>query len=73
MPIYEYECRGCGERFEQILLNSRTEVICRKCQSTNVAQLLSTFAVAGPSERGTAEPGPCGACGAAVRGSCSMN
>ena len=32
MPIYEYECRGCGERFEQILLNSRTEVICRKCR-----------------------------------------
>jgi putative FmdB family regulatory protein len=72
VPIYEYECRSCGARFEQLLLNRRTEVLCRECESPNVAQLLSTFAVAGASDRGTAEPGPCGACGAPVRGSCAM-
>jgi putative FmdB family regulatory protein len=73
VPIYEYECRSCGARFEQLLLNSRTEVMCRECESPNVAQLISTFAVAGASDRGTTEPGPCGACGAPVRGSCAMN
>lgn len=75
MPLYEYECRACGARFEQLVLNSRTSVVCRSCGDSKVSQLLSTFAVAGGSDKSkaAAEPGPCGACGAPVRGSCGMN
>lgn len=74
MPIYEYECRSCGARFEQLVFHNRTEVVCRSCGDAKVSQLLSTFAVAGRSTKNAAaEPGPCGACGAPVRGSCGLN
>ena len=73
MPLYEYECRDCGARFEALVMKRETEVACRACGGTEIAQLLSTFAVSGASDRKALEPGPCGACGAPRRGSCQMN
>ncbi len=71
MPIFEYQCRECGAKFERIVGSSATSVTCRQCGSANVHQLLSVFAVAGSSATTTtAEPGPCGACGAPRRGMC---
>ncbi len=71
MPLYEYECKSCKQSFEQLVFNSKTVVACRKCGSTDVAQLLSVFAVAGSATREEAE-GPCATCGAAQRGSCML-
>ena len=73
MPLYEYECRKCGKKFEKLMLTRHAEVVCQGCGSSDIAQLLSTFSVSGGSGKAAAEPGPCGACGAPVRGSCSMN
>ncbi len=71
MPIFEYKCRDCGTKFEKIVASSRSEVVCNKCESPRVEQLLSVFAVAGSSRAAAkAEEGPCGACGAARRGMC---
>lgn len=70
MPIFEYECSACGTKFEKIVASSSTAVTCKKCESRKVTQLLSVFAVSGPSAKlATAEPGPC-ACGAPRRGMC---
>ena len=44
MPIYEYECRGCGEQFELLVLRT-TVAACPSCQSQDLEQLLSGFAV----------------------------
>jgi putative FmdB family regulatory protein len=44
MPIYEYECRGCGELFELLVLKD-TLAACPACQSQDLEQLLSGFAV----------------------------
>jgi putative FmdB family regulatory protein len=44
MPIYEYECRGCGEQFELLVLKD-TVAACPECQSQDLEQLLSGFAV----------------------------
>ncbi|HXP84040.1 MAG TPA: zinc ribbon domain-containing protein [Bryobacteraceae bacterium] len=44
MPIYEYECRGCGEQFELLVLKG-TVAACPACQSQDLEQLLSGFAV----------------------------
>lgn len=71
MPLYEYECRDCGARFEQLVRRQDAEVVCRSCGSGTVSQLLSTFAVAGATRSSAPEPGPCGACGAPERGSCN--
>jgi len=43
MPIYEYECRGCGHQFELLVLKNIPA--CPECQSQDLEQLLSGFAV----------------------------
>lgn len=71
MPIFEYQCRECGAKFERIVGSSAADVTCKQCASANVHQLLSVFAVAGSSVAvSSVEPGPCGACGAPRRGMC---
>jgi len=44
MPIYEYECRSCGEQFELLVLKE-TVAECPACKSQDLEQLLSGFAV----------------------------
>ncbi len=44
MPIYEYECRQCGEQFELLVLKT-TVASCPACQSQELEQLISGFAV----------------------------
>jgi putative FmdB family regulatory protein len=44
MPIYEYECRQCGEQFELLVLKE-TVAACPACESQDLEQLISGFAV----------------------------
>ncbi len=48
MPIYEYRCSECGEKFEKLVRsmnNPTSEVKCPKCGGRNVEKLLSSFGV----------------------------
>jgi putative FmdB family regulatory protein len=63
MPIFEYKCEDCGKRFEAIVIGSR-EPECPSCNSKELEQQLSTFAVKAHSSAATSMP-----CGAAS-GSC---
>jgi len=45
MPLYEYECNRCGNRFE-ILVFGKTRPVCPNCQSEDLAKSVSTFATA---------------------------
>jgi putative FmdB family regulatory protein len=75
MPIYEYECRGCGQRFEA-LVNGSIKANCPACQSEELDRMLSVFAVGGSAQKSTFSeaPAPCGSCGdPRGPGSCSMN
>jgi putative FmdB family regulatory protein len=46
MPLYEYECSACGNRFEQIQKFSDPPVeVCPKCGQREVRKLLSTPAI----------------------------
>ena len=49
MPIYEYECRGCGHRFEFLKLHS-TVAACLSCKGSDLERLISMFA---PSSEGS--------------------
>lgn len=70
MPIFEYECRDCGAKFEKLVSSDRAQVVCSRCSGARVEQRLSVFAVAGGSrEFSSPEPGPC-PCGAPRRGMC---
>lgn len=44
MPIYEYKCNKCGEKFEAwVKLGQGNEVKCTKCGSENLEKLVSAF------------------------------
>jgi len=42
MPIYEYRCEACGERYEEYLATSdKPAPACPSCKSPKVERLLS--------------------------------
>ena len=45
MPIYEYRCSECGEKFEKLvrLSTSTSEIECPKCRGRKVDKLISVF------------------------------
>jgi len=77
MPIYEYECRACEAKFEQLqrTMSSDAKVKCPECGSVKTARALSVFAVGGESggkrSAPAAGPGMCGRCGGP--GPCGMD
>ena len=50
MPLFEFTCRGCGDRFETLVTASRPAV-CPACRSADLEKLFSTFAARGTSTR----------------------
>lgn len=62
MPLYEYRCEGCGERFEvlQRMGAGADGLVCPRCGASGVEREASSFAsAAGPSGGG----GGCAASG----------
>jgi putative FmdB family regulatory protein len=53
MPIYEYECRQCGHRFEQLLLPTTTAA-CPSCSGKDLERLVSLPAVSSDNTRQSA-------------------
>jgi putative FmdB family regulatory protein len=53
MPIYDYSCRGCGHRFELLVL-PQTSPKCPKCAGNDLEQLISAFAVSSEGTRAQA-------------------
>lgn len=51
MPIYEYICRDCGEKFEKLVIrrDDAAAPACPKCGREVTEQVYSTFAMAGPA------------------------
>ncbi len=47
MPIYEYRCRACDTRFEELVRGSDPAVACPECASADAERLLSVFAGVG--------------------------
>ena len=54
MPLYEYRCRDCGERFEvlQRLGERGDDLRCPSCGQPAPERQLSTFASTGASRAG---------------------
>ena len=50
MPIYEYRCRSCHERFETLAALGADRAECPSCGAGGAERLLSTFQ-AGPARR----------------------
>jgi len=63
MPIYEYECKDCGEIFERLQPSSakKTGEPCAKCRGTNTERVLSAFAARAGASRESQSPSACSA------------
>jgi len=42
MPLFEYQCKTCGHRFETLVVGSRTPA-CPRCRSEELEKQHSTF------------------------------
>ena len=60
MPIYEYHCEDCSTDFQELVLSrgAEVDVVCNKCQSSNITRLLSGVAVKTGSSSSPSSPGP---------------
>lgn len=54
MPVYEFECEECGERFEELTSSDTRSLSCPQCASTQTRRLLSAVSPAGRQPRGAA-------------------
>jgi putative FmdB family regulatory protein len=54
MPIYEYECARCGERFEELVAAGEVAVACPSCGAAETRRLLSNVSPASRQPRGAA-------------------
>jgi putative FmdB family regulatory protein len=43
MPIYEFKCNECGDKFSKIIIKKDALIECPKCKSNNVSKLMSAF------------------------------
>ena len=50
MPLYEYRCRECNNRFELLVRDSQ-QGVCPACHSEDLERLVSSFAVSSPEMR----------------------
>lgn len=81
MPIFEYKCKQCDNKFEILHKSSvnQEEVTCPKCNSKENKKLLSTFSASGFSSSSNAgcESGSCGVQpsygGGCASGMCGLN
>jgi putative FmdB family regulatory protein len=75
VPIYEYTCKNCDAKFEELqrTMSSEAKVKCPECGSAKTARALSVFAVGSESasSRSSVDTPGCGRCGGAP-GSCQM-
>lgn len=59
MPIYEYICEDCSEKFELLKLSSEEIAVCPKCGGKRLSREISTVSAASSSKSPSAEYGSC--------------
>jgi putative FmdB family regulatory protein len=52
VPIYEFECEGCGARFEELVATVDAAAACPECGSARARKLISNVSPPGRQPRG---------------------
>jgi putative FmdB family regulatory protein len=76
MPIYEYLCKDCGERFEMVrtMKDADMPIPCKTCHGNRTQRTLSVFyAQSGSKVIAGGSNGGCAGCGGGNCASCSPN
>lgn len=62
MPIFDFLCQNCGNKFDVMISNAdKNKVQCPECKSTQVKQMLSLF---NTGRTGKSVPTSCQGCSA---------
>lgn len=51
MPLFDFDCRSCGHRFEALVRQQDPAPVCPSCGSADLERLLSLFATSTPESR----------------------
>jgi putative FmdB family regulatory protein len=54
MPIYEYECRGCGRTFEKLVQRGVEPTACPTCEGEDFERVISLPGIQTETTRGQA-------------------
>jgi putative FmdB family regulatory protein len=76
MPIYEYICKDCGNRFEMLrsIKEADIAVQCKSCQSSRTQRALSVFfARSGSQIIAGDNSGGCSGCSGGTCSTCHSN
>ncbi|MEJ2038528.1 MAG: zinc ribbon domain-containing protein [Desulfosarcinaceae bacterium] len=70
MPIYEYQCEGCGHEFECLVFGQETPA-CPACESKKVCRLMSSCGFVSKSAGGQVTASSSSGCSGCKATSCS--
>ena len=70
MPIYEYECRNCGDECE-LLIFSRDEPVCPHCGSQDMEKKMSSFGFSVGGKTRSQSSGSSASCSGCTSSNCS--
>ncbi|KAB2878557.1 zinc ribbon domain-containing protein [bacterium] len=62
MPVFEYRCKKCDEKFEQLVFSAKENVECPRCGNADNEKLISVFA-SKHSHGAAASPSVCSSSG----------
>lgn len=73
MPIYEFSCNQCGERFEKLVLRQGQKILCPGCSGEQVQKLISAcnFGSSDGTVQAASNTSSCSSCTASSCASCS--
>ena len=66
MPIFEFRCKNCNKKFEELVFSASfdvDEIICPDCGTKNAEKLMSAFCSSGAGETSYGSSAPCGRSG----------
>ena len=69
MPIYEYYCSDCDEKFEKLVFRRDAPVPCPKCDKADVQRLISACNFG--SSDGSVQPASSSSCSSCTATSCT--
>ncbi len=66
MPIFEFRCKKCNHKFEELIFSSSvdfTGIICPQCGEKDAEKLMSTCCATSQGSAAASPPAPCGRSG----------
>jgi putative FmdB family regulatory protein len=66
MPIFEFRCRKCNHKFEELVFSSASDlaqISCPQCGEKAAEKLLSTFCSVNQGSATSGQAAPCGRSG----------